>query len=61
MNAPKGVPPIGVIPFCRLDADRIEKYVEALREAGTGAPSINYMLSRLRAMKKAAATKAIGK
>jgi integrase len=50
VNAPKGVPPIGVIPFCRLDADRIEKYVEALREAGTGAPSINYMLSRLRAM-----------
>jgi len=52
--APEGVAPIGPIVFRELSTRRINDYKRNLLEAGVGVPSINYMLSRLRAMFNAA-------
>ena len=53
-RAPKGVAPIGPIPFKLLTSKKIEEYTAALLAAGVGAPSVNTLISRLRSMYYAA-------
>lgn len=49
-NAPKGVKPLGPIPFPQLTIERMEQWRTDLERAGVGIPSINYAIARLRYM-----------